>query len=328
MKKVLMITTGGTIASRRTKAGLEPVLDSAQLLGFVPDARRICEVETLSLMNKDSTEMLPFDWLVMAKCIEENYERYDGFVLCHGTDTMAFTSAMLSYLIQNSKKPIIVTGSQKPIDMEITDARQNLLDSFLYASSNKASGVQIVFDGTVIAGTRAKKTHTKSYNAFSTTNYPPLAVIKSGKIVQYIDRTENKDVCFYKALDENVELLKLVPGSSPDVLRFLLSQNDGIVVESFGTGGVPNNFFDAIEKGVKKNKTVVMTTQVPNEGSDMAVYKVGKGIKESLGLLEAYDMTLEAVVTKLMWVLGQSHEHDEVKRLLYTTINCDILMNE
>ena len=160
MKHILMLATGGTIASRETGQGLAPAITSREILGYVPAIGELCRVETIQLMNLDSTNMCPRDWETIAQAVRENYDRYDGFVICHGTDTLAFTAAALSYMIQQSPKPIVLTGSQKPIDLEITDAKTNLSDSLLYASDDRSSGVVIVFDGKVIAGTRAKKTRT------------------------------------------------------------------------------------------------------------------------------------------------------------------------
>lgn len=326
MKKILLIATGGTIACKRTEEGLAPVLNSEELLSFVPIVKEMCEVHTYSLMNKDSTEMLPSDWLLMKDCIRENYEKFDGFIVCHGTDTMAYTSAALSYLIQNSPKPIIVTGSQRPIDTEINDARINLINSFAYACYERAKGVQIVFNGEVILGTRAKKTHTKSYNAFSSINFPLIALIKDGKIMQYIDRKEHHSPVFYDKINPAVSVMKLIPGSSYKTLDFLLQTNDAVVIESYGTGGVPADFYNSIKEAKVKGKIIVMTTQVHNEGSDMQIYKVGKSIKEELSILEAFDMTLEAVTTKLMWALGV--QGGQVQDLLYKEINSDILFGE
>ena len=199
-KKILMIATGGTIASKRSADGLTPVLTSDELLSYVPDIKKFCEPTTIQAMNIDSTNISVAAWLKIENIIEENYDFYDGFVICHGTDTMAYTAAALSYLVQNSPKPVVITGSQKPIDMEITDAKTNLTDSFRYCASKYASGVQIVFDGKVINGTRAKKTRTKSYNAFSSINYPYTAIIQDGKIMQYDKTGRRGKPKFYRAL--------------------------------------------------------------------------------------------------------------------------------
>ena len=148
-----MIATGGTIACKRTDSGLTPVLTSDELLNYVPSSKKFCNVDAIQLMNIDSTNMQSANWLKMAKCINEHYGEYDGFVITHGTDTLAYTAAALSYLVQDSIKPVIITGAQKPIDLDVTDARTNLLDSLRIASDDRSYGVNIVFDGKVICGT-------------------------------------------------------------------------------------------------------------------------------------------------------------------------------
>lgn len=331
MKKILMIATGGTIACCRSDAGLTPLLSCQELIDYVPASRSFCQVSGIQAFNIDSTNMEPEHWLTIAGLIEEHYEKYDGFVICHGTDTMAYTAAALSYLVQNSPKPIVITGAQKPIDMEITDAKTNLLDSLRFASCPRAHGVAIVFDGKVIAGTRGKKERTKSYNAFSSINFPYIAVIQEEHILFYLD---DKDRCtgpvsFCRTLNPKVGLLKLIPSSSADLLDYMAGRYDGVIIESFGVGGLPSyksgDFRQSISRWIGLGKTVVMTTQVTNEGSNMSIYEVGKNIKEEFGLLEAYDMTLEAAVTKLMWILGQTKDPEEIRRLFYKTINHDIL---
>ncbi len=144
MKRILLIATGGTIASKRGGNGLKPLLSSEELLSYVPDVREFCQTDTLQLFNIDSTNIQPRHWLAIAQAVETHYQDYDGFVVCHGTDTMAYSAAALSYLIQNSPKPIVITGSQKPIDLEVTDARTNLSDSLRFASCEKAYGVNLV----------------------------------------------------------------------------------------------------------------------------------------------------------------------------------------
>lgn len=330
-KRILMIATGGTIASKRSEDGLKPLITSEELLGYVPDVRDFCYVDALQVLNIDSTNMQPSHWLLIAAAIEEHYEEYDGFVICHGTDTMAYTAAALSYLIQNSPKPVVITGAQKPIDLEITDAKTNLSDSLRFASCDKAYGVTIVFDGKVIAGTRGKKERTKSYNAFSSINFPYIAAIQDGHIIFYLDDKAQLTgpVRFYHQLDSRVALLKLIPSLDSGVLDYLADHYDAVIIESFGVGGIPTydsgDFHKAVENWVNAGKIVVMTTQVTNEGSNMSVYEVGKTIKKQFGLLEAYDMTLEATVTKLMWILGQTKDTGKVRELFYQTVNRDML---
>ena len=170
-KQILLIGTGGTIASEMTDSGLAPGLQTDQLLSFVPAISDICQADCLQLLSMDSTNIAPSHWLQMARCIQEHYDCYDGFVLTHGTDTMAYTAAALSYLIQGSPKPIVLTGAQKPISFDSTDSKTNLSDAFRCASED-FPGVSIVFNSKVILGTRAKKTRSKSFQAFSSINYP------------------------------------------------------------------------------------------------------------------------------------------------------------
>ncbi len=331
MKRILLIATGGTIASKRSDAGLKPLISSDELLSYVPSARDFCQTDALQLFNLDSTNIQPKHWLSMASAIETHYNDYDGFVICHGTDTMAYTAAALSYLVQNSPKPVVITGSQKPIDMEITDAKSNLLDSLRFASCDRSHGVNIVFDGKVIAGTRGKKERTKSYDAFSSINFPYIAAIQESQILFYLDdkALPKGPVTFYRELNPRVGLLKLIPSMDAAVLDYMAQQYDAVIIESFGVGGLPNygasGYYPVVEKWCSLGKTVVMTTQVTNEGSNMSVYEVGRNIKYAFGLLEAYDMTLEATVTKLMWILGQTKEREKVRDLFYQTINRDIL---
>jgi L-asparaginase len=331
LKHILLIATGGTIACKRTKDGLAPVITSQELLTYVPQASCFCKVNTLQLMNIDSTNMQSEHWLTIAGTIEKNYDTYDGFVITHGTDTMAYTAAALSYLVQNSFKPIIVTGAQKPIDMDVTDARTNLLDSLRIAGDDRAYGVNIVFDGKLIAGTRGKKERTHSYNAFSSINFPYLASIQDERCIFYIDdkKQNQQPVQFFHILDDKVTLLKLIPSMDASVLDYMAGKYDAVIIEAFGVGGLPSyrsgDFYKTIARWTGLGKTVVMTTQVPREGSNMTIYEVGCGIKKDLELIEAYDMTLEATVTKLMWILGQTKDAVEIRKLFYKTVNRDIL---
>ena len=330
MKNILMIGTGGTIASEMTDDGLTPELTPEQLLRYVPAISGLCRVDCLSLFSIDSTNVTPAHWTRIAAALRENYARYDGFVISHGTDTMAYTAAALSYLVQGSGKPIILTGSQKPINYDSTDSKLNLMDAFVCACSEKLSGVNIVFNGRVILGTRARKTCSKSFQAFSSVNYPDLAVVQDEHLLQYMRCACYPSPVFYDALDDKVGLLKLIPGTPAAVLEFMLDRFDGLVIESFGVGGLPEyegdaSYFDIIHRGIARVKLVVMTTQVPNEGSNLAVYHVGGRLKSALRLLEAYDMTTEAAVAKLMWIMGQTRDFDETERLFYRPVARDIL---
>ena len=329
MKNILMLGTGGTIASEMTPEGLTPELTPTQLLRYVPAIKDICNVECISLFSMDSTNIRPEHWLKMAEALKENYNKYDGFVISHGTDTMAYTAAALSYLVQGAKKPIIITGAQKPINYDSTDSKLNLMDAFVCASSDKLSGVNIVFSGRVILGTRARKTCSKSFAAFSSINYPDVGILLDHKLIRYIVPEEKTEPVFFDKLDTDVALVKMVPGTDPELIDFLLQRKQALIIECFGVGGLPayedKQLLRIIEQHTRNGKFVVMTTQVQNEGSDLSVYSVGHGLKTNPHVLEAYDMTTESVYAKLMWILGQSHNAEEVSRLFYEPVAHDIL---
>lgn len=326
MKNILLIGTGGTIASDVTESGLAPELTTEELLAHLPAISRICQVDCLQLLNLDSTNMRPEHWLMLARCIREHYDAYDGFVITHGTDTMAYTAAALSYLIQQSPKPIVLTGAQKPIGFDSTDSKINLMDAFRCAAADMP-GVAIVFNNQVILGTRARKVRSKSFQAFSSINYPELGVLRDGVLLPFIRQDCAEAPIFYDRLNTHVALLKLVPGADRGQADFLLERNDALIIESFGVGGLPEaaGFYESVRHWIEKGKFIVLTTQVANEGSDLGVYHVGHRLKNKLRVLEAYDMTTEAVVAKLMWILGQTRDRDEVERLFYTPVARDIL---
>jgi len=334
MKRILFLSTGGTIASEATDAGLAPELSGADLLRCVPALKTLCHVDCQPICNIDSTNMTPSVWLTIAKTVQARYEDYDGFVISHGTDTMAYTAAALSYLIQGGGKPIVLTGSQRPIGMDSTDSKINLLDAFFVACDGRIGGISVVFGGIVILGTRARKTYSKSFGAFSSINYPILGVVRDGKVVPYTLKKSLHPPVFYTELDPNVALFKLIPSATPAQLSYFLENSRCVIIESYGVGGIPTregedgpegagSFYDVIRGAIAKGKVVAVTTQVQNEGSDLSVYRVGHGLKNELGVLEAYDMTTEAMVAKLMWATAQKDK--PVAELFYTPIADDIL---
>ncbi|MDO4314245.1 MAG: asparaginase [Oscillospiraceae bacterium] len=329
MKKVLLLTTGGTIASKPGENGLSPAIGSEELLTFVPELSEICRVETMQLYHLDSTNIGPRQWVGIAEAIRERCGDYDGFVITHGTDTMAYTAAALSYLIQNPDKPIVLTGSQKSIYNRDTDARNNLLRAFLYASSDQAWGVQLVFDSKVILGTRARKVRSKSFNAFSSIDYPETAVFRDMKLIPFLPKPAYRQPPrFDTKLDEKVFLLRLLPGMNGDIFDFLIPCYNGLIIEGFGMGGLPTldkSLLKGLERWTRSGGLTVFSTQVQHEGSDLSIYEVGRVAKALPGVLEAHDMTPEAVVTKLMWALGQAAGQAEARRLFSTPVQFDLI---
>ena len=332
MRRILMLATGGTIASKESGHGLSPAITSEEILGYVPALRELCRVETIQLMNLDSTNIGPSHWLKMADAIRTHYRDYDGFVVTHGTDTMAYTAAALSYLIQDSPKPIVITGSQKSICLDDTDARRNLYNSFLYATDRDSHDVSLVFDGRVILGTRARKERSKSFNAFSSVDYPEVAIIRDERLIRYLAPRAypyGAEPVFYDRLEDRVLLLTLIPGMGAEGLRLLKDSYQAVILQSFGVGGLPGGdsgpLAQAIGEWLEAGRTIVMMTQVPYEGSDMSVYQVGQRVKEKFRLMETYNMTLEAAAAKLMWILGQTDRPEEIRALFYRPVQWDLI---
>lgn len=330
-KKILLLSTGGTIASAPTEHGLAPAVDGRELLSRIAPSVQQYQLESEDVLNLDSSNIQPEEWQVIARRVYQRHLGYDGIVITHGTDTMAYTAAALSYLIQYSAKPIVLTGAQRPLSDAITDARRNLRDSVRFALHEGVRGVYLVFDGKAILGTRARKVRSKSYNAFESINYPVAAFIDERRILQYVEApcAPQPGVQFYDALCPCVCVLKLIPGMRPDTLRYLGKEYDAILIESYGVGGIPfhgsRNFMAELAALTNNGKVVVLATQVMLEGSDAEVYEVGFEAVNRYNVLQAYDMTVEAASVKLMWAMAQTHEFEQVKRLFYQNINNDIL---
>ncbi|MBM6675604.1 asparaginase [Olsenella uli] len=330
MGRILIVATGGTIASTPEGSGLTPTLTGRELAARVPLLDTLCELDFVQPLNIDSTNMRPRDWLRIAAVIREAYDRYDGFVILHGTDTMAYTAAALSYLIRDSEKPIVLTGSQQPMANPFTDAKLNLYHSVLYACDPASRDVSVVFGGEVICGTRARKQRTMSFNAFTSMNFPPLAYVRGDRVVRSAvpapGEKDGRRPRFTDALDDRVIVLKLTPELRPSIFELLAPDYDAVILETFGIGGIPaydGAYQRAIFDWVGSGRTLVVTTQVPEEGLDLGVYEVGRAYADRRGILRGDDMTTEALVAKTMWTLGQTRDPDEVARLFYEPVNHD-----
>ena len=327
MKKILLLATGGTIGSGETAKGLIPLIGGEELLSYLPDMSLVCDLDTAEIASSDSTNMHPDIWVKLVEVIHDKYKEYDGFVITHGTDTLAYTAAALSYMIQGSDKPIVLTGSQRPITFDSTDAKVNLTDSILYACDDRSLGVTIVFDGKVILGTRARKVMSVSYQAFSSINFPFLATLQNGKIIRYIGQEKkNSEPVFNTALNRKVFLLKLTPVTSTDLIKEIFERNDAVIVESFGVGGLPDRLVPAFEEALSDDKVLIITTQVIHEGSHISTYEVGRGIGARLKCLETKDMNLETALAKIMWILGNGNlKFEEIKERFYSPVDLDLL---
>jgi L-asparaginase len=326
MKKILLLATGGTIASVEGNEGLVPGMSPDELLRYCLNVSESIEVTCKILMNRDSTNMQPEHWVMMANAIADNYTMYDGFVITHGTDTLAYTSSALSYMLQGLQKPVVVTGSQVPISFSRTDAVKNVADSIRFACED-IGGVFVVFDGRVIIGTRAVKIRTKSYDAFESINHPYVAYI-TGYNVNYYFKPEkmHQELSVDTCISPDVFVLKLFPGTKPEVFDFVKTCYRGVIIESFGNGGLPfedRNLLPKIKELTEAGITVIITTQCLEEGEDLYLYEVGRKAAQYNVTLSG-DMNTEAIVSKLMWALGKTNDCKEVKRIMETPISWDL----
>ncbi|MFC5470911.1 asparaginase [Cohnella suwonensis] len=330
MKKILLLTTGGTIASVRGENGLTPGMTDEEIASYFPEQNRRYKVESRALMEIDSTNMQPEGWVRIAEAVFEHFDHYDGFVITHGTDTMGYTSAALSYMLQNIVKPVVMTGSQVPITYEHTDAMRNIGDAARFACED-LGGVFVVFDGKVINGTRAVKVKTRSFHAFTSINYPYVAMIDRGEVkyTKPVSQVRGKTVKLEVSLCPDVFLLKLHPGSKPELFDFLKDHYKGVIIEGFGLGGVPTqgrSLIMKINELVQSGVAVVMTTQCLEEGEDRTLYEVGRQAADER-IISSKDMNSEAIVPKLMWALGKTPDVREVKRIMETPIADDIAVS-
>lgn len=331
-KKILIITTGGTLASSKGEEGLQPQLNSTEIFSNMEGAMNYYDVEFLELMSIDSSNMQPEDWKRMAKTIYGLAGSYQGIVMIHGTDTMAYTSSMLSFMLQSIPIPVVLTGSQLSILNPIADAVENCRCAVNMAGSGVA-GIYVAFNRKVILGTRASKVRTISFDAFESINYPYVGVINSNglDINKYAVKKSQQKFKLNDSICTDVFLLKLIPGTNPRIFHQLYTMGyKGIVIEAFGIGGLPfqgRNLVEAIKEVLEKGMTIVIGSQCLYEGSNLSIYQTGQKILKQ-GVLPCSDMTVEAAVTKLMWVLGQTNKKKEIEKLFLKNLSGEVTVSK
>lgn len=311
---ILFITTGGTIASTEGTEGLVPsaLLDAEALAATLG-----CTVTVRELFRLDSSNIQPEEWQQLAAEVDQCRTQYSGIVITHGTDTLAYTAAMLSYMLRGISIPVVLTGSQLPLAHPLSDATDNLRTAFAMAASGRG-GVYIAFHRKVLHGTRAVKARTRSFDAFESINCPPVATEDARGLVFGAPPHPAPAYEYRPGLSDDVFLLKLIPGTSPAVLQSLSALGyRGLVIEAFGAGGLHvlrRNLVGQLHTMVEAGTSVVVVSQCLYEPSDFTLYEVGRQAL-SAGVIEGRDMTSEAAVTKLMWALGNTSEPDEVRQL-------------
>lgn len=327
-KKIAFLATGGTIASVPTPEGFRPAFTEKEMLLLVPELSEIGDIKGKLIMNIDSSNMQPEDWVTIARAIKDALFDFDGVVVSHGTDTLGYTASALTYMLTYLKKPVVLTGAQKSIGEENNDAKRNLIDSFRVAASSQP-GVFVVFDGKIIFGNRASKIKTKSFDAFWSINAPYAGTVSNEGVVwdkkalsdeevqirqlwdllaqrENINSEEKESlpVVLFDKLDPRVFLVKLYPGIEPQTLLFAKEKGyHSVLIEGFGAGGVtfrpPRNLLPAIRELIESGIKVAVTTQVPFEGADFTRYEVGVKALEA-GVVSMGSDTTESALAKLM----------------------------
>jgi L-asparaginase len=335
---ILLVYTGGTIGMvKNHETGALKVFDFKKLLQRIPELKLLdCDIETISFENPiDSSNMDASKWVMIASIIEENYDKFDGFVILHGSDTMSYSASALSFMLENLKKPVVFTGSQLPIGDLRTDAKENLITAIQIASLRHKhlpviQEVCLYFEYKLYRGNRTTKISAEHFNAFTSPNYPALAEsgvhLKVSNDLLWPSTTDN-DLKVSQQMDANVVIVKMFPGISEAVLSAIVGIPGlkGMVLETYGSGNAPSEdwFISILQKAIANGLHVVNVTQCSGGSVNMGHYETSTMLKE-IGVISGADITTEAAITKMMYLLGQEVPNADFKTLFETSLRGEL----
>ena len=339
MHNIFIIYTGGTIGMVKDETGTFVPFDFELIKRNLPDLSRLDYKLTVHSFEPiiDSSNMKPEIWIEMAQIIKDNYANYDGFVILHGSDTMAFTASVLSFMLEGLQKPVILSGSQLPIGEIRTDARENMMTALEIASA-KQDGISIIqevcilFDNKLFRGNRSFKYNSAKFEAFRSPNYPVL--VEAGIHLKYntdaLLNNIDKEFILHTKLDNRVAVLKLFPGISAHTIKAVLDSDvRSIVMETFGSGNTTTDtwFLDLLKEAIEQGKNILNISQCKVGSVELGRYETSQGLK-SIGVLNGYDLTFEAAVTKLMYLQGELEDQKEVAYWIEKDIRGELTIND